>query len=67
MLKQFDDVLVKILLAAALTSLILGMANSEGIYSLIEPSVIACILIANAIVGVMTETNAAKAIEELGG
>ena len=64
-LKQFDDVLVKILLAAALTSLILGMANSEGIYSLIEPSVIACILIANAIVGVMTETNAAKAIEEL--
>ena len=65
-LKQFDDVLVKILLAAALTSLILGMANSEGFYSLIEPSVIACILIANAIVGVMTETNAAKAIEELG-
>ncbi len=64
--KQFDDLLVKILVAAALTSLILGLANSEGMYSLIEPSVIVFILIANALVGVMTETNAAKAIEELG-
>ena len=64
-LKQFDDLLVKILIAAAVISFILGLANGEGSYAFVEPGVIIIILIANATVGVMTETNAAKAIEEL--
>ena len=65
-LKQFDDLLVKILLAAAVISFFLGVANDEGSYALVEPGVILIILVANASVGVLTETNAAKAIEELG-
>jgi Ca2+ transporting ATPase len=65
-LKQFDDLLVKILIAAAVISFFLGVANDEGSYALVEPGVILIILVANASVGVLTETNAAKAIEELG-
>ena len=65
-MKQFDDLLVKILIAAAVISFFLGVANDEGSYALVEPGVILIILVANASVGVLTETNAAKAIEELG-
>jgi Ca2+ transporting ATPase len=64
-LKQFDDLLVKILIAAAVVSFILGIADGEGATAFVEPGVIILILVANATVGVMTETNAEKAIEEL--
>ena len=62
-LKQFDDLLVKILIAAAVISFFLGVANDEGSYALVEPGVILIILVANASVGVLTETNAAKAMK----
>ena len=64
-LKQFDDLLVKILVVAAVVSFVIGLADGEGWGALIEPGVIIVILIANAVVGVLTETNAEKAIEEL--
>ena len=44
-LKQFDDLLVKILIAAAVISFILGLANGEGSYAFVEPGVIIIILI----------------------
>ena len=65
-LKQFDDLLVKILIASAVVSLVLAYANGDsGAAVFVEPSVIVLILVANAIVGVVTERNAEKAIEEL--
>ncbi|KAL7546873.1 hypothetical protein ACHAWF_010197 [Thalassiosira exigua] len=71
-LEQFDDTLVKILLAAAVVSFALAYfddagehADEEGILAYIEPIVILVILVLNAIVGVWQEANAEAALEAL--
>ncbi|KFM23983.1 Calcium-transporting ATPase 3, endoplasmic reticulum-type [Auxenochlorella protothecoides] len=64
-LKQFDDLLVKILIVAALVDFFIAFAGGEGLGAFVEPAVIVLILVANATVGVLTETNADRAIEEL--
>lgn len=67
--EQFEDKLVKILLAAATVSFVLAWLDEasaeEGITAYVEPFVILLILIANAFVGVYQEKKADSALEAL--
>ncbi|AFZ79435.1 p-type ATPase family member protein [Theileria equi strain WA] len=68
LISQFDDLLVRILLLAAIISFILtflDIKSERNISDYIEPMVILVILVLNAIVGVWQEANAERALDAL--
>jgi Ca2+-transporting ATPase len=66
-LEQFDEMLIKILIAAAFVSFFLAFIDEHeaGITAYVEPGVIILILILNAVVGVWQESNAERALDAL--
>ena len=65
--EQFEDSLVRILLASATISFIFAVTgdDEEGLTAYVEPFVILLILILNAIVSIWQDSNADKALEAL--
>jgi Ca2+-transporting ATPase len=68
-LEQFEDLLVRILLGAAVVSFLLSYFDEsddeQGFLQYVEPLVILLILVANAIVGIWQESSAEQALEAL--
>lgn len=68
-IEQFEDTLVRILLASAVVSFLLAYfdeaSKEEGLTAYVEPIVILTILILNAIVGVWQESSAEAALDAL--
>ncbi|KAI4981755.1 hypothetical protein ZWY2020_022247 [Hordeum vulgare] len=66
--QQFENTLVRILLATGAVSFVLALSSSAGALTLlafVKSLVIFLILVVNAAVGVWQETNAEKALEAL--
>lgn len=65
--EQFEDILVRILLASATISFVIAVTGDgdEGLTAYVEPFVILLILVLNAIVAIWQDSNADSALEAL--